>query len=186
MRTTSHAEVTRAVRAARLGVGASDLHGSLTGFLCAGGKAGAGDWLSALALDDTDAAGEAAVFEQLHGDVVADLADIGLDFTPLLPRDDASLGERAEALVEWCRGFLGGIGLADAGTAIAALDDDGKEILHDIGQVAASRLVFSDDDEEDEEDETSLSELVEFIRVGVLTLHAGMRQATAGPARRAH
>ena len=35
----THAELAQAIQSLRLGTDASDLHGSLTGFLCAGGRA---------------------------------------------------------------------------------------------------------------------------------------------------
>lgn len=178
----SHGELSHSSRVAHLGVSASDLHGSLTGFLCAGGKTTPQRWLSDLALDADQVGAEADVFEQLHADVSIALDDSGLGFEPLLPPDNAPLAERASALVDWCRGLLGGIGLANAAQRIAALDDDGKEVLRDIGEIAATRLDFSDS----EEDEQSLAELVEYVRVGVLTLHAEFHRPSAGPSKTLH
>ena len=50
----SHAELDSLLDRLRLGVGASDLHGSLTGYLCAGGVADAGAWPHALELEGGD------------------------------------------------------------------------------------------------------------------------------------
>lgn len=164
----SYGELSHSSRIAQLGVSASDLHGTLTGFLCAGGSTTPQNWVRDLELDADRIGSEADVFEQLHADVSIALDDSGLGFEPLLPPDTAPLAERAVALVEWCRGLLGGIGLANAAKRVAALDDDGREILRDIGEIAATRFDFSDS----EEDEQSLAELIEYVRIGVLTLHA--------------
>ncbi len=164
----THGDLSHSSSVAQLGVDASDLHGSLTGFLCAGGKTAPQRWLTDLALDDQQVGAEVDVFEQLHVDIAAALDDPGLGFEPLLPPDSAPMEQRADALVAWCRGFLGGIGLADAADRVSSLDDDSQEMLRDLGQIAASNLEFGGG----EEDEQSLAELVEYIRVAVLTLRA--------------
>ncbi|MEO6075408.1 MAG: UPF0149 family protein [Dokdonella sp.] len=169
----THGDLSHSSSVAQLGVDASDLHGSLTGFLCAGGKTTSTRWLTDLALDDEQVGAETDVFEQLHADIAAALDDPGLGFEPLLPSDGAPLEQRADALVAWCRGFLGGIGLADAADRVSSLDDDSQEMLRDLGQIAASNLEFAGG----EEDEQSLAELVEYIRVAVLTLHADFNGA---------
>ena len=53
----THAQLGELLAARRFGIGASDLHGSLTGFLCGGGVTDARRWTAALELDverDTD------------------------------------------------------------------------------------------------------------------------------------
>jgi uncharacterized protein len=75
------------------------------------------------------------------------------------------LTERADALVDWCRGFLGGFGLG--GPDIHnRLSEEGKEILRDIGSIASASLDFGDEDE----DEDALIEVHEFVRMGVMLL----------------
>lgn len=167
---------------AQLGVDASDLHGSLTGFLCAGGSTTSTDWLGDLELDDDQVGAEIDVFEQVYADIVASLQDNSLGFEPLLPPDSVPLAERADALIAWCRGFLGGIGLADATDRVGLLDDDSQEMLRDVGQIAASHLEFAGG----EDDERSLTELVEFIRVVVLTLHADFNRPALPPGKTLH
>ena len=178
----THGDLSHSSSVAQLGVDASDLHGSLTGFLCAGGKTTPNHWLTDLELDDDQVGAEADVFEQMYADIVAALDDHGLGFEPLLPPDSAPMEQRADALVAWCRGFLGGIGLADATTRVAALDDDSQEMLRDIGHIAASNLEFAGG----EEDEQSLTELVEYIRVAVLSLHAEFNRPAAQSSRTLH
>lgn len=172
----THAQLGAVLAAMRFGVEPSDLHGSLTGYLCAGGVASARDWLAALQLQlddaETVAAAKSVPLQQLFGECRAWLADPDQRFEPLLPAADTPVDVRADALVEWCRGFLGGIGLAGAAQA-GGLSADGAEILRDFGTIAASNFEYADS----EEDESALAEVIEFIRVGVLLLHAELANA---------
>jgi len=172
----NHDELDRSLGRLRMGVGASDLHGSLTGFLCAGGKADANSWLDALALDAADDDWrEDDVFARLLNLCRTQLEDPDLGFEPLLPADSAALPVRAGALVDWCRGFLGGVGLAGAGSAVA-LSEDAEEILRDLGTIAATDFAF----DEDEDDERALTEVLEFVRIGVLLLHGELNAPLRG------
>jgi hypothetical protein len=75
------------------------------------------------------------------------------------------LGERSGALFDWCRGFLGGFGLA-AGQA-PPLSEEASEALADLAKLAAA----TPQDDGDEEDEQALAEIEEFVRVAALLLH---------------
>ncbi len=88
----------------------------------------------------------------------------------------SAAGERAEALFDWCRGFLGGFGLA-AGAA-PPLSEESGEALQDLARLAKATAESSDDDE----DEDALAELEEFVRVAALLLHGDcvLGPATAG------
>ncbi len=173
------ADLDRALREARSGIGAGELHGSLTGYLCAGGSAGAQEWLQALQLDDPGTL-PAQLAATLYEDCRRQLDDPDFGFQPLLPDEDAPLAERAEALVAWCRGFLGGAGLA--GLDARSLSDDADEILRDFAGIAASRLDYTDD----EEDEAALAEVQEFVRIGVLLLQRELADAAAPRNKRLH
>ncbi len=168
----------------QVGINASDLHGSLTGYLCAGGKTTAEGWIDALAFD-LDAARDDEIFPQLYRVCRQQLDDPEFSFEPLLPTDEVTLGVRAEALVDWCRGFLGGIGLAGTGRLGDGMSNDAREIVQDFSNIAASNLEYTDS----EEDEMALAEVVEFVRVGVLLLcseldHGPSPQAISAPASR--
>ncbi|HVT31908.1 MAG TPA: UPF0149 family protein [Rhodanobacteraceae bacterium] len=177
----THEELARVLASLRLGVGASDLHGSLTGYLCAGGTAGADNWPAALEIDPGDQASlRHEALERLYRDCRAELDDPDLGFEPLLPAADAPVARRGDALVEWCRGFLGGVGLAGSPTGI--LSADANEVLADFGRIAASRFDYGDD----EEDESALGEVLEFVRVGVLLLHAELTRPRASARHSVH
>src|SRR5690606_27961248 len=105
----SHAALAAALPALSLGVLASELHGSLSGFICAGGKSTASDWLERLEIAAPgDAAADHPLLRALHAATAAQFEPGNARAEPLLPATNAPLEQRAEALVEWCRGFLGG------------------------------------------------------------------------------
>jgi uncharacterized protein YgfB (UPF0149 family) len=153
----------------RVGADASELHGSLCGYLAGGGALDTQSLLAALQLDGSEAIvvgpQEQAMFEQLALQARDGLADPEFGFEPLLPADDRPLAERAESLAQWCRGFLGGFGLAGAGTH-AQLSAEASEILRDLTAIAGAAFDFGDE----AEDEDALIELHEFVRMGAALL----------------
>lgn len=163
-------ELDDAVVRLQLSVEASDLHGSLCGFLAGGGQIGKQSLIAALHLDAevaTPSTAGQAVLDQLVKQTEAELADPELGFEPMLPADDRPLPERAEALVDWCRGFLGGFGLAGA-AAHGKLSEEAQEILRDLSTIASSSFDFGDE----AEDEDALIEVHEFVRMGAMLLFA--------------
>jgi hypothetical protein len=178
----TYAEISQTLSALQVGIGASELHGSLTGYLCAGGIAHAGSWLHELALDEVgDAIAEAPerrVFERFFEHCADDLENPDLGFAPLLPADEEPMSDRAGALVEWCRGFLGGLGLSRC--RIDELSEDGGEVLKDFGRIAATEFDTGDTASEDEE---AYAEVVEYVRVGVMLLHDELARAPRGATR---
>jgi len=175
----THADLAAALSAMRLGVGASELHGSLSGYLCGGGSAGAPTLLSALELEPDAPPDDAGrnLLGELYAETRVQLEDPELGFEPLLPEGARPVAERGDALVDWCRGFLGGLGLAGF-KAHNGLSEEGAEILHDLDAIAASHFSYEDSD-----DENSLMEVFEFVRIGVLLLYAELR---AQPPQRLH
>lgn len=166
----SHAELAAVLTRLACAAGASDLHGSLIGYLSMGGVPQAEGLLERLESTGDHAADAAAidVFEDLIEQAQTQLDDPDLGFAPLLPHVEQPLPLRAEALRDWCRGFLGGLGLGGLAGDVA-LSAEGSEILGDFDAIAAAHFDYADDDEEDE---NALAEVLEFVRVGTLLLHA--------------
>lgn len=162
-------ELDGAVTRLKLGIAPAELHGSLCGFLAGGGQVGQQPLVEALHMDAeiSPSAPDDALLRDLVKQSEAELADPELGFEPLLPADDRSLPERADALVDWCRGFLGGFGLAGAETH-GKLSEEAQEILRDLGTIAASSFDFG----EESEDEDALIEVHEFVRMGAMLLFA--------------
>lgn len=168
-----HAELERTLASLRLGIHASDLHGSLSGYLCAGGRADADDWPGALQLDLDDATlARDPVLRRLYLDCREQFEGPCADVTPLLPADAAPLPQRVEALAEWCRGFLGGCGLAGV-LSQTALSADAAEILADLHGIASGRFDAGDD----AEDEQAFTDVLDFVRTAAALLH---RDVSAG------
>src|SRR5450755_4109517 len=94
----THSELGELLDALRFGIGPSDLHGSLTGYLCGGGVADSSGWLAALELDPEDTVAEIphAVLTSLYEQCAAWFDDPELGFEPLLPPADVALDRRAD------------------------------------------------------------------------------------------
>ena len=159
------ADVDAQARRLDLAATPAELHGLLCGWLAGGGGADA-HWLAQVLADPQLPAVPAdSALAALATASAAQLEDRSFDFELLLPHDDSPLEARSGALFEWCRGFLGGFGLA-AGQA-PPLSEEGSEALADIARLAAA----TPQDDGDEEDETALSEIEEFVRVAALLIH---------------
>lgn len=179
---SDHGELAKTLETLHLGVNASDLHGSLTGCLCAGACMGADDWLEALQLDfDDPTVARNEVLQRLYRSCRSQVDDSPVHITPLLPAHTASMPARADALVEWCRGFLGGFGLGGA-TQRTRLSPDATEILHDLGVIAASHLDYADN----AEDEQALADVIDFVRTGCALLRRETGAAARASARTLH
>ncbi|NCT67702.1 MAG: UPF0149 family protein [Rhodanobacteraceae bacterium] len=178
----THAALSDALQALRLGVDASDLHGSLTGYLCAAGRVGDADWPTALKLEgDAAALASHPLLQQFLRSCRAQFESTPARIEPLLPAPEVPLPRRAAALVEWCRGFLGGFGLA--GMALhAPLSDDAREILGDFGAIAGARFAHTDAGA----DATALAEVLEFVRTAAALLHRDVRAAARAGKRSLH
>lgn len=162
-----HDDVATALQTLQLGVDAAELHGALCGYLGGGGDLRRDDWIARLQIEaDAGAVRSNPALDQLFVASCAQLADTDLGFGLLLPGDEAPVSERVDALLGWCRGFLGGFGLGVGSTP--TLSPDAQEALQDIGRIAA----FSFGEDEPERDEEAFAEVSEFVRVAALLLHA--------------
>lgn len=148
---------------ARLGVAPAELHGSMTGFLCAGWGGGSRELLAALALEAgaADAALHALIDRAAVG--IGERLRKGETVQPLLP--DEPLAARADAMVDWCRGFLGGLGLTGLMDATAQAPAE-RDLLAGLGHIAAMHLECTDDDA------ATLDELLDYVRAAVRQLYA--------------
>lgn len=163
MTADTYAHWSALLQQARLGVAPAELHGSMTGFLCAGWGGRSQELLAALALDG-GAAGDAlhALIDRAAVAIAARLRK-GEPVEPLLP--DGSLTVRANATVDWCRGFLGGLGLTGLLDAAGQAPAE-RDLLAGFGHIAAMHLECADDDT------ATLDELLDFIRAGARQLYA--------------
>lgn len=153
----------------------SELHGSLTGQLAAGERLSPEAWL-ALAGDHL-ATEQVAEYQQedaglrrflmtAYERALQSLQAPDMSFQLLLPDEDHAISERLRALSAWVRGFLEGMALS-GGSQLRNAPDDIRELIRDF--VAISQV--EPQEEGSDEDERQLLEIVEFVRVGVLTVY---------------
>lgn len=160
-------ELQRALVQCRALTDAAEAHGTLVGSLCAS-SCSLGDWLAEILPDgranDSAADSLREVFESTSGALV----DGAMAFAPLLPTDDAPIGDRALALGEWCQGFLYGLGSGVAVPDASKLPGETAEVLRDMTEITR---VDVDPEDDPESSESAYAELVEFVRVGVQLLY---------------
>ncbi len=108
------------------------------------------------------------------------LADQEYGFRLLLPDDAVPLSQRVEALGQWSQSFLTGLGMSRCDTM--ALDEDGKDMLSTLAEIAQ----IDTDLEDNDENERLYMELGEFIRVGALYLYQFHQQQTESDAGSIH
>lgn len=161
-------------------VSPSELHGLFSGHLAAGARLEPAVLLqNACDLMDINAIQyetSKVVLIELYQQTLLLLAAQELIFDLLLPDEDQLLEQRAEALGQWCQGFLAGFGLHGKQTD-KSLSQEAKEALSDLNQIA--QIVAGV--EEDDGSESDLMEVEEYVRMVVLMLFAECNRAEQVP-----
>lgn len=171
--------VVDALARAGASVEAADCHGLLAGLVAAGGFADPMRWVPQVFEQynpkDLAAAEAYRMIQALAEATALHVNSPDLNFELLLPDDEDSLRERAEALGKWCGGFLGGLGLGglpDSGV----LPEGVAELLDDLTEIA--RVDFELDTPEEAE-LAAFEEVVEYVRVGVLFINEELQPIQA-------
>lgn len=157
-------------------VDASYLHGLWCGLIVGEQYCKPQDWID-LAWDATDvwvqldAKAQAALLQLAQQSIIA-LSTFDFGFQLLLPDDEAPLQLRADAVNEWCFGFA--FGLQNQRYQHALLTGDGAQALADITKISEMDFGII----ECEEEEQSYMEVVEFVRMAVLTIHQNFLENT--------
>ena len=142
----------------------SSAHGLLCGFYCVKQDISLDDWLNevlvSIDLNNLLEKESHQILAEIFNNTSEQLADPTLNFWPVIADDMCPLREQANTLVEWCQGFLVGLGLSSVETS----DEEVLEMIKDISEI--SQL----DDEllDSEENTQDFYEIVEFVRMGVL------------------
>jgi len=167
----SYEELARMLLTAGADSSASEAHGMLSGTICAAGKTAPGLWLeyllgegntlSAAARDSSD------MLLALQSELLRQLNDDAFGFDLLLPLDDEPLSLRTETLSQWCAGFLYGLALGGFREDVA-MPDSVSEVMKDFYEISHARFDY---DLMDESDEAAYTEIVEYVRMGVLLLY---------------
>lgn len=160
-------------------MGASEMHGLASGMLSVQFDADFYRWITAVfdteeqlnGLTDDDKQALTSVFEG----TLELLKDEGFIFDLLLPSDDARISEQAQALSEWCQGFLYGVAYMGVGDD-KDWSQESRGILRDMMEI--SRLDFESSEEADEQ---SFIDLHEYVRAAVNVLMGELQELDRGP-----
>jgi len=160
--------VERQLASADVESGGAEVHGIICGLVCAG-RTDAFDVLIAELMPDEPGDNLLAEeckrsIQQLHAETVAAIEGPGLGFTPFLPDDEQPLKMRAEAISDWCQGFLYGIGLGGVAPE-RQLSKETREALNDLAEITR---MDRETLEESEEEEDALIEIGEFLWVAAM------------------
>jgi uncharacterized protein YgfB (UPF0149 family) len=147
---------------------AAEAHGMAAGMLCVNKHTDSAQWLVALLHNDAAPVKDEdkALLVRLFEETRRLLASEEFEFDLFLPDEAALLSKQVEALKNWCRGFLFGIGTGSDAATATGWPDDVREILKDIAE-----FTKLDTEAEGEEDENALMEINEYLRSAVILLH---------------
>jgi uncharacterized protein len=159
---------------------AAEGHGTLCGMLSVNGSLPVEDWFRELLPEpvpgDRVADESRRQLGELFRETRMQLHDTELGFDLLLPGDDAPLVRRVEALGLWCQGFLYGLSVCGVRQE-GSLPEDSAEVVRDLADIAATGF----DVDPDEANETAYSEIVEYVRIGVLLVNEELQPIKARP-----
>ena len=145
---------------------ASEIHGVLTGLICAGFPFEDTSYVSML--NDLFNSGDGlpsnvkSTVKQMFSELWTDILDDAYGFQLMLPDDDDSIVERGHALSVWVQGFNLGFGLQQKDSPV--ISEEVKEVITDFAEIAN----LSDEMEEDESTEQAYFEINEYVRISAL------------------
>ena len=145
---------------------ASELHGVLSGLVCAGFEFEDTSYIAML--NDLFNEGDnfpnpvKSALKKMYSELWSNILDDSYGFNLLLPDDDDSMAERGNALSIWVQGFNLGFGLQQKDKPV--LSEEVKEVLTDFGEIAN----LSDEMDEDEDTEQAFFEISEYVRISAL------------------
>ena len=142
----------------------SSAHGLLCGLYCVKQDISLDDWhnevLVSIDLKNILEKESHQVLAETFNNTRDQLSDKTLNFWPVIADDVSSLREQANTLIEWCQGFLVGLGLS----SVESSDEEVLEMIKDISEISQLDADLLDS----EENTQDFYEIVEFVRIGVL------------------
>jgi hypothetical protein len=142
----------------------SSAHGILCGFACVKPEVQLDDWLSEVLMNvELTNIKQKTVHQelaQIYNNTLSQLNDATLNFDLLIADENCTLREQADTLIQWCQGYLIGLGLYK----ISTLDEQVLEMIKDFSEISKLDVGVLDD----EQNAQDLSEIIEFVRMGTL------------------
>ncbi len=161
-------------------VSAGEAHGILCGLCSVRPVVNTGDWEPLILGDvppgDAALADARRLLEQLWRQGMQQLESADCAFKLMLPPDTRRLSQRTELLGGWCAGFLYALGLAGE-DSYGRLSSEAREFVRDLTEI--SRIDAGV--EGDEQEEAAYTEVLEYVRVGVLMVYEDLRQSRQPP-----
>ena len=159
----------------------SALHGELCGYLCAGQRFEAQQWLDqveeCLHLSKKPEKSAIIQFIALKVNTLAQLESSEFELDFVLPSDDSEFSFRLRELAQWCMSFITAFALADGHSKAATLSEEGQEIFSDITNI--SQVVV--DGDEQIESEGDLFSVQEHVKMGVLLIFTELNLKPSTP-----
>jgi hypothetical protein len=163
MTQATYVDIQRVLTDERALADAAEAHGTLAGCLCTAVGYRFEDWLLEILPEGRAQPLAAASLRELYAETAGSLRAPDMEFDLLLPPEAQSIDSRAEALAQWCQGFLYGLGSGAVQDA-SSIPGDVGEIVRDLTEISR---VGVDIAQTEESNENAYAELVEFVRVSV-------------------
>lgn len=104
------------------------------------------------------------------------LASDEMNLVLCLPDDASDIRSRMHALIEWCEGFLFGVGLAGSDST-KDLSAEPADALRDFMEITRMDADIANAGEEDEQ---ALAEVIEHVRIGAYMIFEDLRHGKTG------
>ncbi len=174
--TITHDSLGAVLHRDEISIDPAELHGLLCAVLSGQPQLTIEGWLTAALGEpitpgylDTDAK---TLLGDLHEQTRGQLAGGEFALQLMLPDDEEPLSARTEALVQWCSGYLSGLGHLGF-TDFSQWPQDTSEFVADLTEISKADFVNADE----APDEDSWVELVEYARVGAMLVYETLRGA---------
>ncbi|MFA6302748.1 MAG: UPF0149 family protein [Legionella sp.] len=168
----SHDEFVESIAVLTLHISASELHGTMCGYLCAVAYDQGEAYLRALLNNKKDKASRNALVSlfSVYSVSQQQITNFDFAFEMMLPDENSSLFDRAEAFTGWCEGFVQGLNLSGVDADQFYEEDAQEALLHisEFSQLDCESLDIG------EEDEKAFMEICEYTRMAVLRLHGDL------------
>ena len=150
--------------------GASEAHGLLTGLACRGvtGTQVINKLYLLRVAEDEDSTMLQGLFEFIS----RDLESTEPTFDPLFPDQETSIARRSDETANWCSGFIQGF-CHDGSAAMNQGSTEVQELLQDVMNIGGMQAgtMQPDDSTDNGEEERALTEIEEYLRVGIQLIY---------------
>lgn len=171
------------LQSAGLAVNPAEIHGLLTGMLSGGLSLTDKSWQPLIFDYTNEGMGwpdrTLKLAQQTLDVTTQELTGSDMELSMLMPDEEASasLFDIADGLAEWVNHFISGLGLVAVDLKKAS--SNMKEALADLEEISKLGI---DEDEDQQEQAMLLEQVLEHVKVCVLTIHAEFGQKPAEPA----